>query len=87
MFLIIFQVAQFYDPSYVELHTSRGTENYGHKIFMRNSVLIADVLLYVRVHHMFLRILSFSICVIVFFDEENYFSIDNTIYIVLIHYP
>ena len=55
---IIFQVAQFYDPSFVELHTSRGTENYGHKIFMRNSVLMVDVLLYVRAHHMFSRILN-----------------------------
>ena len=36
--LYYFQVAQFYDPSFVELHTSRGTENYEHKIFMRNSV-------------------------------------------------
>ena len=42
----------------MELQTSRGTESYEHKIFMRNSVLIADVLLYVRVHHMFLRILN-----------------------------
>ena len=56
--LYYFQVAQLYDPSFVELQTSRGTENYEHKIFMRNSVLIVDVLLYVRAHHIFSRILS-----------------------------
>ena len=35
---IIFQVAQFYDPSFVELHKSRETENNWHNIFMQNSV-------------------------------------------------
>jgi len=57
---IVGKVAQFYDPSFVELQTSRGTENYEHKIFMRNSVLIVDVLLYIPAVLFFCRSLFIS---------------------------
>ncbi len=34
------------DPSYVTLHSSRGLETTSHKLFMRQTVLIADVLIF-----------------------------------------
>ena len=43
----LFQVAKFLDPSYVKLHDSRGKEDYDHKIFMRNSVTLMDILIFV----------------------------------------
>lgn len=41
------QVAKFVNSSYVELHKSRGITTDEHKTFMRNTVLIADLLLYI----------------------------------------
>ncbi|XP_015785902.1 dolichyl pyrophosphate Man9GlcNAc2 alpha-1,3-glucosyltransferase [Tetranychus urticae] len=34
------------NESWVRLHTSRGTQGYDHKIFMRSTVLISDVVIY-----------------------------------------
>ncbi|XP_058821452.1 probable dolichyl pyrophosphate Man9GlcNAc2 alpha-1,3-glucosyltransferase [Topomyia yanbarensis] len=39
--------AQLKDDSFVKLHVSRGITNPEHKCFMRNTVLLADVLLYI----------------------------------------
>ncbi|KAH3698058.1 dolichyl pyrophosphate Man9GlcNAc2 alpha-1,3-glucosyltransferase-like [Dreissena polymorpha] len=39
-------VARFFNPEWVALNTSRGHESYQHKLFMRYSVMIADLLLY-----------------------------------------
>ncbi|XP_039431716.1 probable dolichyl pyrophosphate Man9GlcNAc2 alpha-1,3-glucosyltransferase [Culex pipiens pallens] len=39
--------AQLQDPKFVELHKSRGITNQGHKRFMRNTVLLADLLIYI----------------------------------------
>lgn len=41
------QVSNIYlNSSWVELHKSRGIETYEHKIFMRSSVLLSDMLIY-----------------------------------------
>lgn len=40
------QVAKMINSSWVELHKSRGVESYEHKIFMRSSVLLVDVAIY-----------------------------------------
>jgi len=34
------------DPSWVKLYTSRGTESYHHKLFMRYTVLFVDLLIF-----------------------------------------
>lgn len=39
-------VAWKVDPSYVKLHTSRGIETYHHKLFMRLTVLVSDLLIF-----------------------------------------
>lgn len=44
---ILGQVAKFVNSSYVELHKSRGITSDEHKTFMRNTVLVADLLLYI----------------------------------------
>ena len=44
-FYDVFQAAELKNPSWIELHESRGTEDYFHKIFMRNSVLVSDILI------------------------------------------
>lgn len=41
------QIARIIDPNYVKLGYSRGFESDSHKIFMRYSVLVTDVLLYI----------------------------------------
>ncbi|XP_054161482.1 dolichyl pyrophosphate Man9GlcNAc2 alpha-1,3-glucosyltransferase-like isoform X2 [Oppia nitens] len=40
------KIAQYLNPLWVELHTSRGFESYYHKIFMRSTVLAVDLLIY-----------------------------------------
>lgn len=40
-------IASFIDPDYVELGKSRGHESESHKLFMRYTVLIADMLLFI----------------------------------------
>lgn len=44
---IVGRVAGFINSSYVELHKSRGITTDDHKLFMRYSVLIADLLIYI----------------------------------------
>jgi alpha-1,3-glucosyltransferase len=44
--LICGHVANCINPEFVVLRSSRGYESYGHKIFMRVTVLIADLLIY-----------------------------------------
>lgn len=39
-------IAQYINPDWVALNTSRGHESYEHKLFMRYSVLFADLLVY-----------------------------------------
>lgn len=39
-------VAKIIDPEWVELHKSRGHESPEHKLFMRTTVLVADLLIY-----------------------------------------
>ncbi|XP_063469410.1 dolichyl pyrophosphate Man9GlcNAc2 alpha-1,3-glucosyltransferase isoform X3 [Symphalangus syndactylus] len=41
------QWAKFINPDWIALHTSRGYESQAHKLFMRTTVLIADVLIYI----------------------------------------
>lgn len=41
------QIARLINPKYVELFTSRGFESEGHKIFMRYTVLFADILVFI----------------------------------------
>ncbi|KAI1892111.1 hypothetical protein AGOR_G00150600 [Albula goreensis] len=40
-------VAQLIDPEWVELHKSRGYESPAHKLFMRATVFIADIVIYI----------------------------------------
>ncbi|MXQ89146.1 hypothetical protein E5288_WYG015054 [Bos mutus] len=40
-------VAKFINPDWIALHTSRGYESQAHKLFMRATVLIADLLIYI----------------------------------------
>uniref|UniRef100_A0A8C0ZQ24 Alpha-1,3-glucosyltransferase n=1 Tax=Castor canadensis TaxID=51338 RepID=A0A8C0ZQ24_CASCN len=40
-------VAKFINPDWIALHTSRGHESQEHKLFMRATVLIADLLIYI----------------------------------------
>lgn len=40
-------VAKMINPDWVELHKSRGYESSAHKLFMRTTVLVADLLIYV----------------------------------------
>ncbi|KAG5676419.1 hypothetical protein PVAND_006257 [Polypedilum vanderplanki] len=44
---LIGQTAKFVNESFVELHKSRGIETEEHKQFMRMTVLIADILIYI----------------------------------------
>lgn len=44
---ILGQVAKYINSSYVELHASRGITSDEHKTFMRNTVLVADLLVYI----------------------------------------
>uniref|UniRef100_A0A8C6WMY3 Alpha-1,3-glucosyltransferase n=1 Tax=Neogobius melanostomus TaxID=47308 RepID=A0A8C6WMY3_9GOBI len=44
--LLCAYVAKRINPEWVELHTSRGHESPAHKLFMRASVLVADLLIY-----------------------------------------
>ena len=41
------KVAEYLDPSYVALNSSCGIEDVNHKIFMRGTVLLADLLIYI----------------------------------------
>lgn len=45
--LLVGRVAKWLDESYVELHESRGISTKEHKNFMRQSVLVADALIYI----------------------------------------
>ncbi|XP_029489107.2 dolichyl pyrophosphate Man9GlcNAc2 alpha-1,3-glucosyltransferase [Oncorhynchus nerka] len=45
--LLCAYVAKLINPDWVELHASRGHESYGHKLFMRATVLVADLLIYI----------------------------------------
>ncbi|MEQ2252108.1 Glucosyltransferase-like protein [Ilyodon furcidens] len=40
-------VAKMINPEWVELHRSRGFESPAHKLFMRTTVLVTDVLIYI----------------------------------------
>ncbi|XP_069794412.1 dolichyl pyrophosphate Man9GlcNAc2 alpha-1,3-glucosyltransferase isoform X3 [Narcine bancroftii] len=40
-------VAKSINPEWIALHTSRGYESLGHKLFMRTTVLVADFIVYV----------------------------------------
>ncbi|XP_060890332.1 dolichyl pyrophosphate Man9GlcNAc2 alpha-1,3-glucosyltransferase [Labrus mixtus] len=44
--LICAYVAKMINPEWVELHTSRGYESPAHKLFMRATVLVADLLIF-----------------------------------------
>nr|XP_055068491.1 dolichyl pyrophosphate Man9GlcNAc2 alpha-1,3-glucosyltransferase [Misgurnus anguillicaudatus] len=45
--LICAYVAKLLNPEWVELHASRGYESHSHKLFMRATVLFADILIYI----------------------------------------
>ncbi|XP_053104118.1 dolichyl pyrophosphate Man9GlcNAc2 alpha-1,3-glucosyltransferase isoform X2 [Hemicordylus capensis] len=45
--LLCAYVAKLIDPSWIALHTSRGYESQPHKLFMRATVLVADLLVYI----------------------------------------
>ncbi|KAG8514225.1 Dolichyl pyrophosphate Man9GlcNAc2 alpha-1,3-glucosyltransferase [Galemys pyrenaicus] len=47
--IIVYYVhmAKFINPDWIALHTSRGYESQAHKLFMRATVLVADLLIYI----------------------------------------
>lgn len=45
--LLCAYVAKFIDPDWIALHTSRGYESQAHKLFMRTTVFVADLLIYI----------------------------------------
>ncbi|XP_064187996.1 dolichyl pyrophosphate Man9GlcNAc2 alpha-1,3-glucosyltransferase [Anguilla rostrata] len=45
--LLCAHIAQLINPEWVELHKSRGYESPAHKLFMRATVIIADILIYI----------------------------------------
>ncbi|XP_068599933.1 dolichyl pyrophosphate Man9GlcNAc2 alpha-1,3-glucosyltransferase [Brachionichthys hirsutus] len=45
--LICAYIAKIINPEWVELHKSRGYESPAHKLFMRTTVLVADLLIYI----------------------------------------
>uniref|UniRef100_A0A8C7AUB0 Alpha-1,3-glucosyltransferase n=1 Tax=Neovison vison TaxID=452646 RepID=A0A8C7AUB0_NEOVI len=45
--LLCAYVAKFINPDWIALHSSRGYESQAHKLFMRTTVLIADLLIYI----------------------------------------
>ncbi|KAM5265684.1 dolichyl pyrophosphate Man9GlcNAc2 alpha-1,3-glucosyltransferase isoform 1-T1 [Hipposideros larvatus] len=45
--LLCAYVAKFINSDWIALHTSRGYESQAHKLFMRTTVLIADLLIYI----------------------------------------
>uniref|UniRef100_A0AAR2LJQ3 Alpha-1,3-glucosyltransferase n=1 Tax=Pygocentrus nattereri TaxID=42514 RepID=A0AAR2LJQ3_PYGNA len=45
--LLCAHIAKLIDPAWVELHTSRGYESASHKLFMRTTVLFADIVIYI----------------------------------------
>lgn len=47
-------VAKTLNPEFVELHTSRGYESYEHKLFMRYTVFVVDLLIYMPAAYLFL---------------------------------
>ncbi|XP_072245198.1 dolichyl pyrophosphate Man9GlcNAc2 alpha-1,3-glucosyltransferase [Leuresthes tenuis] len=51
-------VAKMINPEWVELHRSRGYESPVHKLFMRTTVLVADVLIYIP------AVVLYSLCLI-----------------------
>jgi len=52
------QVARLVNPEYVELHASRGYESYMHKLFMRYTVLGADLLVLLPAALAFRRVVA-----------------------------
>jgi len=44
---VVGRVARYLNPDYVALHSSRGYESYQHKLFMRYTVLVADLLIFI----------------------------------------
>ncbi|XP_068216204.1 dolichyl pyrophosphate Man9GlcNAc2 alpha-1,3-glucosyltransferase-like isoform X1 [Palaemon carinicauda] len=51
-------VARFINPDFVELHASRGYESYEHKLFMRYTVFVVDLLVYFPAAYLFLKAMS-----------------------------
>ncbi|CAL4124291.1 unnamed protein product [Meganyctiphanes norvegica] len=49
-------VAKLINPAFIALHSSRGYESYEHKLFMRYSVFLVDLLVYIPAALMFMRI-------------------------------
>jgi len=71
--LVLGHIASRIDPSFVELHESRGFESAEHKHFMRLTVLIADILIYIPaiVSYFVINLHSWKACR---FDESNVFK-------------
>nr|XP_045616974.1 dolichyl pyrophosphate Man9GlcNAc2 alpha-1,3-glucosyltransferase-like isoform X1 [Procambarus clarkii] len=51
-------LAKRLNPNFVEMHASRGYESYEHKLFMRYSVFVVDLFVYIPAAYMFLCALS-----------------------------
>lgn len=70
--LLLGYIANRINPSFVKLHESRGLETEEHKYFMRLTVLIADVLIYIPAFIYFvINLRSWSNCQ---FNESNIFK-------------
>lgn len=47
MYLLGYTSKKFINQSWTELHNSRGLESYEHKIFMRSTVILSDLVIYI----------------------------------------
>lgn len=70
--LLLGRIASRIDPSFVKLHESRGFESVEHKHFMRLTVLIADILIYIpAIVYFIVNSHSWQSCA---FNESNVFK-------------
>ncbi|KAK7072865.1 Glucosyltransferase-like protein, partial [Halocaridina rubra] len=53
-------VAHKINPRFVDLDTSRGYESYEHKLFMRSTVFIVDILVYFPAAYMFCKAMAYA---------------------------
>ena len=53
---VVGKVAEWVNPEFVELGKSRGREDYEHRIFMRNTVLVADLLVFMPAVLLFAKV-------------------------------
>lgn len=85
--LLLGHAANSVDPSFVKLHESKGLETIEHKYFMRLTVLIADILIYIpAVMYFIFNLHSWGSCQI---NEFNIFKLKkrDIVFLTALIYP